>query len=139
MRQEHSFTQRERNQRTSSGSDPFKYDTRDIRHIAGPSISSLADTRDRVCNIDKDLPLAPISPTANAFQPQGEFVQALHDYSSGSTGSNVCLAFSAGQYIRVLNKDPSGWWDGEIDGVRGWFPSNFVSPNATILLAFCVF
>lgn len=129
MKQEYSFPARERNQRTSSGSDPFKYDTRDIRHIAGPSISSLAETRDHLCAVDKELPLAPVSPTHDAgiaLQPQAEYVQALHDYSSGSASSNVCLTFSAGQYIRVLNKDSSGWWDGEIDGVRGWFPSNYV-------------
>lgn len=129
MKQEYSFPRREpRAQRTSSGSDPFKYDTRDIRHIAGPSISSIV-------NIDKDLPLAPISPTeGNALLPQGEYVQALHDYSSTSAGANVCLAFSAGQYIRVLNKDASGWWDGEIDGVRGWFPSNYVVSGLSLLL-----
>jgi hypothetical protein len=127
MRQGYTFPAAgERNRRTSSGSDPFKYDTRDIRHIAGPSISSLAETR---YDIDKELPLAPVSPSndvGDTLPPQGEYVQALHDYTSDGASSNVCLAFSAGQYIRVLNKDTSGWWDGEIDGVRGWFPSNYV-------------
>ena len=28
---------------------------------------------------------------------------------------------------QVLNRDASGWWDGELEGRRGWFPSNYVS------------
>ncbi len=107
--------------------------------------------------------------------PPEEYVIALHDYqppsqstippstpSMGGTGkrnstqtAHVCLAFLAGDRIRVLNRDVSGWWDGELmvldeylaegdseeDGgigeedqgdfrkvkvLRGWFPSNFV-------------
>lgn len=55
-----------------------------------------------------------------------EYVQALHDYSAVDSGSNVCLSFTAGQLIKVFNKDASGWWDGEVDDIRGWFPSNYV-------------
>ncbi|CAO3699808.1 unnamed protein product [Rhizopus stolonifer] len=29
-------------------------------------------------------------------------------------------------YIEVLTKLPSGWWDGLCNGMRGWFPSNYV-------------
>lgn len=52
-----------------------------------------------------------------------EYVLALHDFTPA--GNATCLAFRAGQVIRVLNRDPSGWWDGELDGKRGWFPSNY--------------
>ncbi|EJC98507.1 ras GEF [Fomitiporia mediterranea MF3/22] len=55
------------------------------------------------------------------------FVRALHDFVPQQQNA-TCLAFRAGEIIRVLNRDPSGWWDGEIDGRRGWFPSNYVSP-----------
>ncbi|KAL0580666.1 Ras guanine nucleotide exchange factor bud5 [Marasmius crinis-equi] len=57
-------------------------------------------------------------------QQMPEYVLAMHDYAppEGST----CLSFRAGQVIHVLNRDPSGWWDGELEGKRGWFPSNFV-------------
>ena len=54
-----------------------------------------------------------------------EFARALHDFIP-VTGSTTCLSFEAGQVIRTLNKDGSGWWDGELDGKRGWFPSNYV-------------
>lgn len=36
------------------------------------------------------------------------------------------LTFSKGQLINVLNKDDADWWQGEINGVTGLFPSNYV-------------
>ncbi|KAB5595877.1 Cell division control protein 25 [Ceratobasidium theobromae] len=55
----------------------------------------------------------------------GEYVVALHDFEPVG-GNTTCLSFRAGQEIRVLNRDSTGWWDGELDGRRGWFPSNYV-------------
>ena len=57
---------------------------------------------------------------------QPEYVLAMYDYIP-EQGNATCLAFRAGQVIRVLNRDPSGWWDGELDGNRGWFLSNYVN------------
>ncbi|EPT05113.1 hypothetical protein FOMPIDRAFT_1112277 [Fomitopsis schrenkii] len=62
----------------------------------------------------------------------GEYVLAMHDYQP--EGHNInCLAFRARQIIRVLNRDPSGWWDGEVEGRRGWFPSNYVTCEVGLL------
>ncbi|GAA5929743.1 hypothetical protein JCM3775_006540 [Rhodotorula graminis] len=69
-------------------------------------------------------------------EPAPFFVRALHSFApetlagtsshtSAQQQANSCLSFSAGQVIRCLNRDPSGWWDGELDGRRGWFPSNY--------------
>lgn len=55
--------------------------------------------------------------------PPEEHVTALHDFASSNS---TCLSFRAGQVIKVFNRDQSGWWDGELDGQRGWFPSNYV-------------
>lgn len=63
---------------------------------------------------------------------QPEFVLAMHDYIPEQPNA-TCLAFRAGQVIRVLNRDPSGWWDGELDGSRGWFPSNYVNGDLALL------
>ncbi|OBZ71142.1 hypothetical protein A0H81_08739 [Grifola frondosa] len=38
-----------------------------------------------------------------------------------------------GQVIHVLNRDSSGWWDGELEGRRGWFPSNYVTSEVGLL------
>lgn len=56
-----------------------------------------------------------------------DLVVALHSFVP-SADSTTCLSFSKGTIIRVLSRDTSGWWDGEADGNRGWFPSNYVGP-----------
>lgn len=63
-----------------------------------------------------------------------DYVVTLHDYEPQNSHA-TCLAFKSGQLIHVLNRDPSGWWDGELDdGTRGWFPSNFVAARDQHLL-----
>ncbi|GAA6008229.1 hypothetical protein JCM10207_000046 [Rhodosporidiobolus poonsookiae] len=84
----------------------------------------------------------PASPTA----PATFLVRALHPFSPSTltqssaspaaAQANSCLTFDAGDLIRCLNVDESGWWDGELvrpakQGLagarsRGWFPRNYV-------------
>ncbi|KAI5477802.1 ras GEF [Pseudohyphozyma bogoriensis] len=72
-------------------------------------------------------PRPPLPPSPTPQLVEVEFARALHDFIPvHGQGSNTCLSFEAGQVIRTLNKDDSGWWDGELDGKRGWFPSNYV-------------
>jgi len=50
--------------------------------------------------------------------------RALYDYTPENAGD---LSFQEGDYITVTDdQDPSGWWSGEVNGVQGFFPSNFV-------------
>jgi son of sevenless-like protein len=68
----------------------------------------------------------------DSLNRSADFVLAMHDYAADPS-SGTCLSFKAGQVIRVFNRDNSGWWDGELDGVRGWFPSNYVSEDVSAL------
>ena len=54
--------------------------------------------------------------------PPGMYVQALYDYDADDQTS---LSFRQGDLIQVLTQLESGWWDGVINNVRGWFPSNY--------------
>ncbi|KAL2101663.1 hypothetical protein ACEWY4_003424 [Coilia grayii] len=36
------------------------------------------------------------------------------------------LKFEVGEIIELLQPLDNGWWEGKIDGVRGWFPANYV-------------
>ncbi|KAI1000111.1 hypothetical protein K3495_g8086 [Podosphaera aphanis] len=56
------------------------------------------------------------------------YVRALYDYE---TDDRTSLSFREGDVIQVITQLDSGWWDGVIKGVRGWFPSNYcqVLPN----------
>lgn len=47
-------------------------------------------------------------------------VRALYDYQASEPTE---LSFNAGDIINVLQKDPSGWWQGELNGRVGAFPS----------------
>ncbi|PLW49533.1 hypothetical protein PCANC_08974 [Puccinia coronata f. sp. avenae] len=85
-------------------------------------------------------PVLPSSPSTAAH----DFVLALYDFPATAPSTHRCLSFKAGQVIRVVNRDKSGWWDGEMiasDSLstppspdshptiqRGWFPSNYVNP-----------
>jgi len=62
-------------------------------------------------------------------QPQenlagGGQARALYDYEGESAND---LSFREGDIISIIDKsDPSGWWEGELNGATGFFPSNFV-------------
>ncbi|GIC89701.1 BAR and SH3 domain-containing protein [Aspergillus udagawae] len=53
------------------------------------------------------------------------YVTALYDFAGQSAGD---LTFRAGDRIRVLQKTESNddWWEGELRGVKGSFPANYV-------------
>ncbi|GAP87809.1 hypothetical protein SAMD00023353_2801520 [Rosellinia necatrix] len=57
-----------------------------------------------------------------ASPPGSLYVRALYDYEADDRTS---LSFHEGDIIQVITQLESGWWDGVINGVRGWFPSNY--------------
>jgi hypothetical protein len=73
----------------------------------GPSTSPL--------NGAKTGPTTPISPRY--------IVRAQFDFDASDPSA---LSFKSGDVIEVYTMLESGWWDGMLDGRRGWFPSNFV-------------
>ncbi|KAI9828806.1 MAG: hypothetical protein M1832_001911 [Thelocarpon impressellum] len=65
----------------------------------------------------------PLNGLAAAAVPSlGMYVRALYDYEADDRTS---LSFRRGDIIQVITQLESGWWDGFINGVRGWFPSNY--------------
>lgn len=59
---------------------------------------------------------------APAFIPVCQVI-AMYDYIANNEDE---LHFNKGQLINVINKDDADWWQGEINGVTGLFPSNYV-------------
>uniref|UniRef100_A0AAY4CYS8 Intersectin 2a n=1 Tax=Denticeps clupeoides TaxID=299321 RepID=A0AAY4CYS8_9TELE len=57
-----------------------------------------------------------------ALQPICQVI-AMYDYKAASEDE---MSFSKGQLINVLNKDDTDWWKGELSGVTGLFPTNYV-------------
>ncbi|XP_011806366.1 PREDICTED: intersectin-2 isoform X3 [Colobus angolensis palliatus] len=67
--------------------------------------------------------LGPSSERATpAFHPVCQVI-AMYDYAANNEDE---LSFSKGQLINVMNKDDPDWWQGDINGVTGLFPSNYV-------------
>jgi len=60
--------------------------------------------------------------TATPDPPPALYVRALYNYDADDQTS---LSFREGDIIQVLTQLESGWWDGVINDVRGWFPSNY--------------
>ena len=63
-----------------------------------------------------------MSNSTTTTAPVGMYVRALYDYDADDRTS---LSFRQGDTIQVITQLSSGWWDGIIKGVRGWFPSNY--------------
>lgn len=59
---------------------------------------------------------------ASTDLPPPLYVRALYNYKADDPTS---LSFRSGDIIQVLTQLESGWWDGVMDGTRGWFPSNY--------------
>ncbi|OAO14094.1 hypothetical protein AV274_4160 [Blastocystis sp. ATCC 50177/Nand II] len=63
-----------------------------------------------------------------AQQPKGtserepQMVRALYSLDTAVEGE---LAFKEGDCIEVLREDPSGWWEGRLNGKTGRFPCNY--------------
>ncbi|KAF8571292.1 hypothetical protein P879_02896 [Paragonimus westermani] len=51
------------------------------------------------------------------------FVRALYDYARIHTDE---LSFKKGDILAVSRQLDGGWWEGSLNGVAGWFPSNYV-------------
>ncbi|CAK9815717.1 ITSN1 [Anthophora quadrimaculata] len=70
------------------------------------------------------------TPVSHGYQdsptdPNVERVMALYPYQAQNEDE---LSFEKGDVITVLAKEESAWWKGELNGVSGVFPSNYVSP-----------
>lgn len=48
---------------------------------------------------------------------------ALYDYKATKSDE---LSFSCGDVIQIINQDFPGWWTGQLNGVTGLIPSNYV-------------
>ncbi|XP_066583007.1 intersectin-1 [Prorops nasuta] len=70
------------------------------------------------------------TPVSHGYQdsptdPNVERVMALYPYQAQNEDE---LSFEKGDVITVLAKEEAAWWKGELHGVSGVFPSNYVSP-----------
>nr|CAB3248311.1 growth arrest-specific protein 7 [Phallusia mammillata] len=53
--------------------------------------------------------------------------KTLYSYNGAGGGEITTLTFDAGEAIQILYSGDEGWWEGEINGRRGWFPASYVT------------
>jgi len=54
-------------------------------------------------------------------------VVALYSYNTGNTGD---LFFQEGDIIYLTSRSEDGWCEGVLNGVKGYFPGNYVESTA---------
>ncbi|KLT39067.1 ras GEF [Cutaneotrichosporon oleaginosum] len=120
---------------SAAASGPDDSSTGHVSRLSNQSVSGYRRSR-RTSSTAPNTPPSP-SRSSGHHHRQSSMVVALVDFdgsmmggaqASTSSDALVYLSFRGGQYIRVITRDPSGWWDGECDSRRGWFPSNYVKP-----------
>jgi len=47
----------------------------------------------------------------------------LYNYDAAT---NDELSFREDDIIGIVTRDSGGWWEGELNGKRGWIPANYV-------------
>jgi son of sevenless len=118
----------------SASSDVRAHSSRRLRSASSASVSSTSSSPSQALHSairTRNGNLAPASPL-DEDEDDSEYVLAMHDFEPQEP-NETCLAFKAGQVIRLFNRDPSGWWEGEVDLRRGWFPSNYVTSEVGLL------
>ena len=60
-----------------------------------------------------------------ASKQRDQYVTAIYEFAGQEQGD---LSFREGDKIKVIKKTEStdDWWDGELGGVKGRFPANYV-------------
>nr|XP_012152993.1 PREDICTED: F-BAR and double SH3 domains protein 2 isoform X3 [Megachile rotundata] len=102
-----------------------------VQQISFSSVDYTIDDHDAV---DPDANLQPAAPeniVQNHIGEPEQYCIALYDYD---TTCDEELSFLEGDIVKVLRKEPhdvdDGWWEGELRGQRGLFPSLIVEPCA---------
>ena len=73
---------------------------------------------------DRPFGTAKVEPVVKKIPPKYiEVVESMFSYKAQKEDE---LNFTEGRTIYVLKKNPDGWYEGVLDGVRGLFPFNYV-------------
>ena len=98
-------------------------------YFAGASIPSArrSSTASSIASsiAGKKKPPVPMKRFASNGGPPAQYVTALFDFEGQNEGD---LAFREGDRIKVVVRTGSvdDWWEGEVGGLRGVFPANYV-------------
>nr|XP_021335871.1 growth arrest-specific protein 7-like [Danio rerio] len=61
----------------------------------------------------------------------GSFCRSLYAFTGEQHREG--LSFQPGELILITQAPEGGWWEGEKDGARGWFPSTYVQMEQCVV------
>jgi len=73
--------------------------------------------------VQPQQPKQPQPPQVQQPKQQQPKAKAMYTYA-GQTQDE--LSFNEGDILTIHKKDPGGWWEGELNGKRGWVPANYL-------------
>ncbi|KAL1862474.1 cell division cycle-related protein [Diaporthe australafricana] len=106
--------------RGQPATEGFDLDTTRSNHSTGQALVDVQSQQNQ--NTAYSFQPYPMNGIVGTAPPGAMYVRALYDYEADDRTS---LSFHEGDIIQVITQLESGWWDGVINGVRGWFPSNY--------------
>ncbi|OCH84437.1 SH3-domain-containing protein [Obba rivulosa] len=89
--------------------------------FAPPPVRRVGSTSDSGTSARSPPPPPP--PRPHEPEPEGEWAEALYDYTSEDPGD---LELQAGERVLVVERSSDDWWTGEIDGRKGLIPASYV-------------
>ena len=97
--------------------------------VPGDTVQLIEDRGDGWARVQKGsknglVPTNYLSTSAKSLNKDEDVVVALYDYEATS---ETDLSLKPGDEIKVISRKEDGWWVGEINGIKGQFPSNYVS------------
>lgn len=105
---------------------PPELDLPEPKNLDIPQITPFTDAprRQSAAEVEEEYEPQP-QPRRKALpQPGGKksYAVALYALEAEEEGE---LSFNEGDRIEIIRKDPSGWWEGKLNGVVGLFPENY--------------
>ncbi|XP_068083875.1 protein nervous wreck [Anabrus simplex] len=95
-----------------------------VSQISFSSVDYTVDEQDDIEGMPASTEASPAHQKVEGEESIESFCMALYDYEAACSEE---LTFTEGQIIRVLSKVPhqvdDGWWEGEVEGRTGLFPS----------------
>jgi amphiphysin len=109
----------------SSTSTPFLTPSSTSQQVDYFSRERKASTSSGTISVAGKKKPPPPPPKKRTLSSQGEFVTAVYEFAGQGSGD---LAFREGDRIKVVKKTAStdDWWEGELNGMVGSFPANYV-------------
>ncbi|KAJ2227043.1 class II myosin [Coemansia sp. RSA 485] len=110
--------QQPRQQQQQQQQAPAQYKMPQPQHYESQQQQQVAPARKQ----QAPPPAPPPAPPAPVYPRH----KALYDFPPQNPGE---LGLQAGMIYEIVDKNANGWWLGLREGVEGWIPSNYLSPD----------